>query len=216
MSWIIGISALWRDPHLGQNRPVTRDSESIDIARVRLAYDTVAEDYAAWLPDTRAEAPVELAMVDAFADAATVGAGARILDAGCGAGRMTRYLAGRGCRVEGLDLSPTMIEVARRTHGDLVFRVGSLTALPYPQDVFAGVLLWYSIIHTPGGRHAPIFAEVARVLRPGGHVLVGFQSGQGLRDVSASYRRFGHEIDLERYLHTADQVASQLEAAGLH
>lgn len=36
---------------------------------VRRAYDTVAEDYAAYLPDTRAESPLDLAMVDAFADA---------------------------------------------------------------------------------------------------------------------------------------------------
>jgi hypothetical protein len=53
-----------------------------------------------------------------------------------------------------------------------------------------------------------------RVLRPGGHVLVGFQAGEGTRDVSAAYRRFGHDIRLERRLHTADQIAVQLEAAG--
>jgi hypothetical protein len=46
-------------------------------------------------------------------------------------------------------------------------------------------------------------------------VLVGFQAGEGTRDVCAAYRRFGHEIQLERYLHTADQIAAQLEAAGL-
>jgi hypothetical protein len=46
-------------------------------------------------------------------------------------------------------------------------------------------------------------------------VLVGFQAGEGTRDVSAAYRRFGHEIQLERHLHTADQIAAQLQAAGL-
>jgi 2-polyprenyl-3-methyl-5-hydroxy-6-metoxy-1,4-benzoquinol methylase len=92
---------------------------SADTDKVRLAYDTVAEDYAVWFPDTRAEAPVELAMIDTFADAATDGEGARILDAGCGSGRMTRYLAGLGGDVEGLDLSQAMIDVARREHGDL-------------------------------------------------------------------------------------------------
>lgn len=76
-------------------------------------------------------------------------------------------------------------------------------------------MLWYSIIHTPPAGQARIFAEVARVLRPAGHVLVGFQSGEGTRDVSAAYRRFGHEIQLERHLYTADHVASQIEAAGI-
>lgn len=93
--------------------------------------------------------------------------------------------------------------------------MGSLTELPYPDDQFAGVMLWYSIIHTAPAGQGRIFAEAARVLRQGGHLLVGFQSGEGTRDVSGNCLRFGHEIQLERHLYTADRVASQLEAAGL-
>ena len=186
------------------------------VAGVRRAYDAVAEDYAAYLPDTRAESPVDLAMVDVFADAVGTEGGSRILDAGCGTGRMSRYLSGRGCLVEGVDLSPGMVEMARRDGGDLTFTVGSLADLPYAEDEFAGVLLWYSIIHTPPSALARVFAEASRVLRPGGHLLVGFQSGEGVRDVSAAYRRFGHEIELERHLHTADQVAAEVGAVGLH
>ncbi|QNN54922.1 methyltransferase domain-containing protein [Nocardioides mesophilus] len=183
---------------------------------MRHAYDTVAEDYARHLPDTRPEAGIDLAMVDAFAEAVRSDAGdARVLDAGCGAGRMSRYLAGRGCPVRGVDLSPGMIAMARRDHPDLSFAVGSLAELPYADGQFAGVMLWYSIIHTPPAGQARIFAEAARVLRPAGHLLVGFQAGQGARDVSAAYSRFGHEVRLWRHLFTPDQVASRLQAAGL-
>lgn len=189
--------------------------DPLDFRTVRHAYDTVAEDYAARLPDTRAEAPLDLAMVDAFASAVAAGGSARVLDAGSGTGRMSRYLADRGCLVSGVDLSPGMVAMARRNHPDLLFTVGSLADLPYADDRFAGVMLWYSIIHTPPAGQARLFTEAARVLRPGGHLLVGFQSGEGIRDVSAAYRRFGHEVELERHCYTADQVVSQLEAVGL-
>jgi ubiquinone/menaquinone biosynthesis C-methylase UbiE len=190
-------------------------SEGFDFRSVRHAYDEVAEDYARHLPDTRPEARLDLAMIDTFAEAVTLGEDTQILDAGCGAGRMSRYLADRRCRVEGVDLSSNMIAMARRDHPDLVFTPASLTDLPFHDDEFGGVLLWYSIIHTPPAGQARIFAEVSRVLRPGGHLLVGFQSGEGTRDVSAAYSRFGHDVRLERHLYTADQVAARIEAAGL-
>ena len=159
--------------------------DPLDFRAVRHAYDTVAEDYAGRLPDTRAESPLDLAMVDAFASAVTAGGSARVLDAGSGTGRMSRYLADRGCLVSGVDLSPGMVAMARRDHADLAFTVGSLADLPYTDDQFAGVMLWYSIIHTPPAGQARLFTEAARVLRPGGHLLVGFQSGEG----SATCRR---------------------------
>ena len=72
-------------------RPVMSSPlDPLDLRAVRHAYDTVAEDYATHLPDTRAEAPLDLAMVDAFAEAVASGDRARVLDAGCGAGRMSR------------------------------------------------------------------------------------------------------------------------------
>jgi ubiquinone/menaquinone biosynthesis C-methylase UbiE len=108
-----------------------------------------------------------------------------------------------------------MVAIARRDHHDLEFTEGSLADLPYPDEQFAGVMLWYSTIHTPPAGQARLFAEATRVLRPAGYLLIAFQTGEGARDVSPAYRRFGHEVELERYLYPADQVASQLEAAGL-
>lgn len=189
--------------------------DPLDIHSIQRAYDTIANDCAIYLPDTRAEASLDLAMVDAFIEAVRTSAYVRVLDAGCGTGRMSRYIADRRCRVEGLDLSSNMVAMARRDHGDLVFTVGSLADLPYSNCQFDGVMLWYSIIHTSPSGQQQIFDEVARVLRPGGHVLVGFQGGQGTRDVSEAYRQFGHEIQLERHLYTADQVTAQMLAAGL-
>lgn len=190
-------------------------SDALDLGSIRHAYDAVADELAVVLPDTRAEAALDLAMVDAFAEAVTTTKDASVLDAGCGAGRMSRYLADRGCRVDGVDLSEGLVARAHDAHGDLRFAVGSLTALPYRADRFAGVLLWYSTIHLPEAGLAHAFAEAARVVRPGGHVLVGFQAGEGTRKVAFSYSRFRDRLRLNRHLRAPDDVSKALAAAGL-
>ena len=87
-----------------------------DYAAVSSAYDTVADDYATHLPDTRAEADLDLAMLNELIASVTASGSEPVLDAGCGAGRITRYLADRGCAVEGVDISPGMITAARCAH----------------------------------------------------------------------------------------------------
>lgn len=182
-------------------------------AGVRRAYDTLAEDYAALLPDTRAEAPIDLAMIEAFV--AAVGPHARVLDAGCGAGRMSRHLADRDLEVTGVDLSPAMVSLAARARPDLAFAVGSIADLPFADRSFDGVLLWYSTIHTAADDQAGLYEEAARVLRDGGHLLVGFQAGSGVHDTAPTYRQHGHEVDLVRHRFSAEEVSSWLSRAGL-
>ena len=189
-----------------------RHAVPTDYTDVRQAYDTVAATYAERLPDMRGETPLELAMLDAFV--AAVGPRAHVFDAGCGSGRVSRHLAGRGLAVRGIDLSAGMVEMARRDSPDLAFEVGTLADLPFRDASFTGVLLWYSLIHTPPEGLARVLGEAVRVTRPGGHLLAGFQSGAGVREVGSRYRRFGHDVLLERHLYSADRIAGQLDAAG--
>lgn len=76
------------------------------------AYDIVARAYADTFPDLRAEEPEEIALIDQFAELA--GVDALALDAGCGAGRVSSHLRGRGLRVIGVDLSSGMLAMALR------------------------------------------------------------------------------------------------------
>lgn len=184
-----------------------------DEALVQVAYDEVAETYADHFPSTEPELPLELAMVEHFAS--LLPGGRHVLDAGCGPGRMMPVLAGLGCRVEGVDLSPGMIRRARRDHPPFPAQVGSISDLPFPAGSFDGVFSWYSTIHHPDSDLSRIFSEVHRVLRPGGLFLVAFQSGRGVRDVSDNYRRHGHDIRLHRYNRTPGQIATRLASAGM-
>lgn len=173
-------------------------------------YDAVAETYARVLPDLSFEAPLDRAAIDHFAQAA--GEAPRILDAGCGAGRLAAHLADRGCAVTGVDLSAEMIRAARRAHPSLRFDVADIAALPYPDASFDGVVAWYSLIHTPPPALPAVIAELARVLATGGMLLVAAHLGAGVRSTNRAY---GHDVQLDLVLHEIDALAAAMEAAGL-
>jgi ubiquinone/menaquinone biosynthesis C-methylase UbiE len=99
----------------------------------------------------------------------------RILDVGCGTGAGTLFLAREfpQARVRGVDLSEEMIraavaKVGLDPEGRIAFKVGDAAALPYPDDSFDLV----AQLNMP-----PFFAELARVLRPGGHAIVAASWG---------------------------------------
>src|SRR5665213_614973 len=109
------------------------------------AYDVVAESYAQLLADTAYEAPLDLAMVRHFIAELGEIDGARLLDAGCGAGRMITFIdAIARFDIEGVDVSSRMVEHARRAHPARTFSIADLKDLPYADTHFDGVLAWYS------------------------------------------------------------------------
>ncbi len=70
-------------------------------------------------------------------------------DLGCGPGHVARYLHEQGVRVCGIDLSPAMIERARRLTPAVEFRQGDMLALDAADESWAGIAAFYSIIHIP-------------------------------------------------------------------
>lgn len=184
-----------------------------DEALTRQAYDLVADVYADHFTATEPEQAVDLAMVAHFA--ALVDGARRILDAGCGAGRMLPVLAGLGCSPTGVDLSSQMIRRANLDHPDFPASVGNLTSLAFPEDSFDGVFSWYSTIHGTDDDLERMVSEMARVLRPGGHVLLAFQVGKGRRRVGEGYAKRGLDVVMHRHHRTREQVISVLGRHGL-
>lgn len=111
--------------------------------------------------------PVEEPFVHEAIDALPAGVA---LDAACGTGRHTAYLAGKGHRVIGVDTSPDMLATARRRVPDAEFHEADVTALPVPDAHVDVAVCALALAHLPDLK--PAFAELARVLRPGGHLVV--------------------------------------------
>lgn len=179
---------------------------------VTATYDTVAADYGRLLPDLRAETPLDHAMLATFAELTRTSGLGQVIDAGCGTGRITAHLHSLGVDIFGIDLSPGMIDVARQTHPQLCFDVGSITALELEDESVAGVLAWYSTIHTPPEDLPDVFTELSRVLAPGGYLLIGFHVGDGVRPVTHAY---GHAVSVDAYDVRPEVVAHLALRAGL-
>jgi SAM-dependent methyltransferase len=92
------------------------------------------------------------------------------LDAACGTGRFAEFLARRGHRVVGVDSSPDMLAHARRRVPDGEFHVAALDRLPLPDDAADVVVCALALVHVR--RLQPVLAEFARVLRPGGDLII--------------------------------------------
>jgi SAM-dependent methyltransferase len=177
----------------------------------RASYSAVAEGYAERFRDELAAKPLDRAMLGAFTEQ-VLARGGPVADIGCGTGRVTAYLDGLGLPVSGIDLSPGMIEVARRVHPGLRFEVGSMLALDRPDGALGGVLAWYSVIHVPDERLPEAFAEFARVLGPGGLLLLAFQAGDSTLHLTEA---LGQPVTLDFRRRQPERVAELLTGAGL-
>ncbi|WP_186776991.1 class I SAM-dependent DNA methyltransferase [Streptomyces salinarius] len=179
------------------------------VATTRTFYDAVAEDYHARFRTVLDDAPLDRALMGAFAE--LVGPEGQVADLGCGPGLVTAHLASLGLRVFGLDLSASMLAIARRENPGLRFEQGSMLELDLPDGALAGAVSWYSSIHTPWERLPDLFAEIGRVLAPGGHLLLGFQVGD---EPLHHDRPWGHPVALGFERRQPERMAQLLEQAG--
>jgi SAM-dependent methyltransferase len=144
--------------------------------------------------------------------------GKRVLDVGCGDGALAVELWERGATVAGIDVSHVMIEAARERArsraADITFGVAAAEALPFPAEhsntVVAVTVLCF--IDDP----APVFREMARVLRPGGRLVIG---ELGKWSTWAAARRvrawLGSPLWRKGRFRTARELRTLAEGAGL-
>ncbi|HEY3608229.1 MAG TPA: class I SAM-dependent methyltransferase [Pseudonocardiaceae bacterium] len=147
------------------------DDESLTDAAVEVDRVDTVDGYRVWsrtYDEPRNTAfDLDEPVVKEILDALPVGAA---LDAACGTGRYAEFLAARGHPVVGVDSSPDMLARARTRVPDGDFRRGDLHELPVPDAAVDLVVCALALTHVPA--LPPVLAEFARVLRPGGHVVI--------------------------------------------
>ena len=140
-----------------------------------------------------------------------------ILDIGCGAMGFTRQLLDLGAQVLGVDPDSVQAQLNRGTLANapitgLDFAESSGEKLPVADDSVDGVVFVYSLHHIPESVYPQVFAEVLRVLRPEGFLLVIEPTGCPLFDVMRLYHNEDAELAAaQRVLH--DEVAVKFNSA---
>src|ERR1700732_3505110 len=130
------------------------------------SYDVVADEYVRRIFNELQHKPLDRELLDPVA--AKVRGVGPACDLGCGPGHVARYLHEQGVQMCGIDLSPGMVEQARRLTPAVDFRQGDLSALDVADGAWAGIAGFYSLIHIPPSDLPQALGELHRVLRPGG------------------------------------------------
>ncbi|GAA3448103.1 class I SAM-dependent DNA methyltransferase [Planomonospora venezuelensis] len=180
------------------------------LRATRTAYDARAAEYAAFVSGSLETRPLDRAMFAVFAELVRAAGAGPVADLGCGPGHVTAHLHSLGLEAFGVDLSPQMIELARRAHPHLRFEEGAMTALDLPDGALGGIVAWYSLIHTPPERVPEVLAGFHRLLAPGGRLLIAFQSGD---ERLTAPEPFDHKVTLA-YRWPLGRVAELLRRAG--
>ena len=195
---------------------VERRGEAPWSAPVPVSERSIVSGYTEWAPtyDDQANPIViaEQAAVRAVVERYPVGAA---LDAACGTGRHAAYLASLGYDVTGIDATPAMLETARATAAGVRFEVGRLESIPLGDASVDLAVCALALTHLPDP--APAIEELARVVRPGGRVVVSdVHPFSVMLGAQAGYRQVeGSRGFVRNYVHLASDYLSWFAAAGL-
>jgi ubiquinone/menaquinone biosynthesis C-methylase UbiE len=161
----------------------------------------------------------DAAILDAIVELAAPAPGQRWLEAACGPGVVSRRLAPRVASVHGFDLTPAMVDVARREARqtgleNLTFELGDATELPVAGGSFDGAVTRFSAHHIP--LPVRLFAELARVVKRGGAIVVADHLADADRDAYAWSQELERLRDPSHWLSLTLHAAHQLaDRAGL-
>ncbi len=176
---------------------------------VRDSYDRVAAEYARRISGELEHKPLDRQLLDRFA--ARVHGLGPVCDLGCGPGHVARYLDERGVSVTGIDLSTVMVEQARRLNPGIEFRQGDMLSLDIEDGACGGIIAFYSIIHIPRTDIVAALAEMRRVLRPGGILLLAFHVGDEAVHLDEWW---GQRVSVDSRFLRPEEISVSLQLAG--
>jgi SAM-dependent methyltransferase len=130
--------------------------------------------------------PVTAMAIEPLLDAVSLRPGTHLLDVAAGPGALAAAAANRGAQAVGVDLSPRMIELARRVYPAIEFREADVEHLPFPDRTFDVVICGFGLGHFP--RPEAAVAECVRTIKPGGCIALSWWDDPARQRIQGIFR----------------------------
>jgi len=176
-------------------------------AMVRAGYDAIAAEYLA----TRSDDSDDVRLLPELMT--RLPAGARVLDAGCGAGVPVTKMLSEHFDVTGVDFSATQIRLARKAVPRAKVFCADIAALNFPDGSFDAICAYYSLIHIPREEHRAVLENFLRMLKPGGLVLATMGRGDTPASVEENWLgapMYWSHFDAATNLHMFQAIGFQI------
>jgi ubiquinone/menaquinone biosynthesis C-methylase UbiE len=179
-------------------------------AVTRQAYNLAAQKYHDFFHNEMNEKEYDRKLLDSFA--AKFNKDSLICDAGCGpSAHIGRYLFEKGIKVIGVDISEKCVDLARLNNPEMKFECADIGSMPFDDNLFDGLISYYSIINTPKIYIGKLFNEFRRVIKQDGYLLVAVKAGmtEGYKD-----ELLGIKIKNYFSLFTKGEIVNYFKGAG--
>ena len=173
-------------------------------------YNEVADNYAAERSDELSKKHFDRLLLKEFASVNKDKG--PCADFGCGPGQTTKFLYDHGVKdIIGIDISPAMIDAARRLFPKIKFETGDLLKVSYESNYFGSALAFYAIVHFTYDQIKIAFNEVNRVLKKGGQFLFSFHVGN---ETVHFDKANDIDVDIDLYFFQTDKIIELLHETG--
>lgn len=170
-------------------------------------YDDLAADWGSRSTDSWG-----LDYLNKFAELAKREGAEKILDMGCGAGIQSKILCEKGFEMTGIDLSPKMIEVAKKRLPKANFVVGDITDMPFKANSFDAIFAKDCIFHMPKKLVPKLLNSVNRLIEDKGYFYASFKKGEGEKEKTQI--KYGKKIRRFIVYFNEEEILNLLKKAG--
>lgn len=168
-------------------------------------YDSIAEKYAKAFDTDLSDNP----RVDRFVS--HLPENALVIDVGCGTGIVTKYIQSKGIRVSGIDLSSSMLEIARKNHPEIEFKQEDIRSMEYPNNHFDGIWAGHSLFHLSRAEFDEALLKFNKILKENG--VFGFVMNEGQGDVEVT-EPLDSNLTIPLTLYTDKELSKILDSTG--